>query len=110
MVLDLRSLFICFVLFFWPGGMEVGSVMPVVRRVTRALYSFSLSLESLKSCRALLILDCRVLCFRSHASWHSWQTLVLESFTMKLSSLQHMQAPGDLVLESGTSRLHTSQM
>ena len=35
---------------------------------------------------------------------------MLESFTIKLSSLQHMQAPGDLVLESGTSRLHLSQM
>ena len=35
---------------------------------------------------------------------------MLESFTVKLSSLQHMQAPGALVLESGTSRLHTSQM
>ena len=35
---------------------------------------------------------------------------MLESFTIKLSSLQNMQAPGDLVLESGTSRLHTSQM
>ena len=39
-----------------------------------------------------------------------WQTLVLESFTAKLSSLQHMQAPGALVLESGTSRLHLSQI
>ena len=48
-VLDLRSLFICFVLFFWPGGMADGSVIPAVRRVTRASYSVSLSLESLKS-------------------------------------------------------------
>ena len=109
-VLFLRSLAIFVPSFCLPGGMSVGSVKPVVRRVMRALYSFSLSLEFLKSWRAFFILDCRVLCFRSHASWHSWQTLVLESFTMKLSSLQHMQAPGDLVLESGTSRLHTSQM
>ena len=108
--MDFRSFLICFVLFFCPGGISAGSVMPVVRRVMRALYSFSLSLEFLKSWRAFFILDCRVLCFRSHASWHSWQTLVLESFTMRLSSLQHMQAPGDLVFESGTSRLHTSQM
>ena len=35
---------------------------------------------------------------------------MLESFTMRLSPLQHMQAPGALVLESGTSRLHTSHM
>ena len=109
-VLCLRSPAAAFLFSFLPGGMSDGSVMPVVRRVMRALYSFSSRLEFLKSWRAFFILDCRVLCFRSHASWHSWQTLVLESFTMKLSSLQHMQAPGDLVLESGTSRLHTSQM
>ena len=35
---------------------------------------------------------------------------MLESFTVKLSLLQHMQAPGALVLESGTSRLHSLQI
>ena len=83
-VLCLRSLATAFLFSFLPGGMSDGSVMPVVRRVMRALYSFSSRLESLKSWRAFSILDCRVLCFRSHASWHSWQTLVLESFTTKL--------------------------
>ena len=109
-VLCLRSLAILMPSFILPGGMRVGSVMPVVRKVMRALYSFSSRLESLKSCRALFILDCKELCFKSQISWHSWQTLVLESFTIKLSPLQHMQAPGALVLESGTSRLHTSHM
>ena len=46
-VLDLRCFLICFVLFFCPGGMAVGSVIPVVCKVTRALYSFLLSSESL---------------------------------------------------------------
>ena len=46
-VLFLRSLAIVVPSFILPGGISVGSVNPVVRRVTRALYSFSLSLESL---------------------------------------------------------------
>ena len=70
-VLFLRSLAIVVPSFILPGGMSVRSVKPVVRRVTRALYSFSSRLESLKSWRAFSILDCRVLCFRSHTSWHS---------------------------------------
>ena len=48
-VLCLRSLAAAFLLSLLPGGMTDGSVIPVVCKVTRALYSFSLSLESLKS-------------------------------------------------------------
>ena len=84
----LSSLAIVMPSSFFPGGIIDGSMKPVVCRVMRALYSFSLSLESLKSCRALFIRDCKVLCFKSQISWHdSWQILVLESFTVKLSSL-----------------------
>ena len=66
-----QKFFDLFCVVFCPGGISAGSVMPVVRRVTWALYSVLLSLEFLKSWRAFFILDCRVLCFRSHASWHS---------------------------------------
>ena len=67
-VLFLRSLAIVVPSSILPGGMSVGSVKPVVCRVMRALYSFSSRLEFLKSWRAFFILDCRVLCFRSHAT------------------------------------------